>query len=95
MLQHILLDTAAVPILAMAAAGIIGNRLFDRGVRFTVATFVATLFICALSLVGVVATFNGFPKWMLIASLSVTFACIALIFTIGRDETGTSDEHAN
>jgi hypothetical protein len=95
MLQHILLNTAAVPILVMAIAGIIGNRLFDRGVRLSAGTFVIIGLTFVASLVGDAVTYNGSAKWLLIASLSVTFACIALALTAGRDVIGVSDEHAN
>jgi predicted MFS family arabinose efflux permease len=79
----------------MVIAGIIGNRLFDRGVRPNMRAAVIVGLIFVASLVGDSVTLNGSAKWLLIASLSVTFACIALALTAGRDQPGRSDEHAN
>jgi len=94
MLHHIAFNTPALPLLAMIAAGIIGNKLFDRGVRLSTGSFVVVGVLFVGSIVGDAVTLNA-TKWLLLASLSTTFATMAFALTAGRDELGLSDHRSS
>jgi hypothetical protein len=95
MVQHLLLHTPAIPVLAMVVAGLIGNRLYDRHVQLSNFAFTMIGVTLIASIVGDALTLESASRWLLIASLSVTFASIGLVLTAGRDQPFSPDKRAD
>lgn len=86
MLHYLATSTPAIPLIAMIIAGVLGNKLYDRGIVPSMGAFgiVGLLLVGSIAVNGIALTSS---KWLLIASLSVTFASMAFALTAGRDRS--------